>query len=179
MNSSIKKVGLLRTVSTAGAPHLEELLRRNTSITALGLVRCELGGAAIHLAEGLRTNTTLTDILFASNQFLPGDYSNLDGALAVNKALRYLALQNLATVAQVNKDLEAAQHLASALKVNETLVNLSLCNVGLCPFGVKAISDALKTNRSLTSLDLTSNEIGSNGGGLLVEAQVQPAPDQA
>ena len=170
VSSSIKRVVLQKIVSTAGASHLEELFRRSATITALWLIQCKLGGAAIHLAEGLRTNTTLTEIAFASNLFRLGDYLHLAGALAVNKALRHLAFRNLATVAQVDMDLEAAQQLASALKVNQTLVNLALANVGLCPLGVKAISDAFQPNRTLRSLDLMSNEIGSSGGGLLVEA---------
>ncbi|KAG0077399.1 hypothetical protein BGZ93_003712, partial [Podila epicladia] len=63
-----------------------------------------------------------------------------------------------------------AQALSEALKTNSTLVTLELRGNMLGDDGAQALSEALKANSSLATLDLRDNEIGSNGAQALSEA---------
>ncbi|KAK5809251.1 hypothetical protein F5H01DRAFT_394807 [Linnemannia elongata] len=60
--------------------------------------------------------------------------------------------------------------LAEALKTNSTLTTLNLENNLIGFDGAKALAEALKTNKALTTLNLRLNSIGSYGAMALAEA---------
>ncbi|KAF9536772.1 hypothetical protein EC957_009735, partial [Mortierella hygrophila] len=60
--------------------------------------------------------------------------------------------------------------LADALKTNSTLTTLDLRGNSIGSDGAKALAEALKTNSILTTLDLGGNSIGSDGAKALAEA---------
>ncbi|KAK3819060.1 MAG: hypothetical protein J3R72DRAFT_529307 [Linnemannia gamsii] len=60
--------------------------------------------------------------------------------------------------------------LAEALKTNSTLTTLNLRGNSIGHNGAKALAEALKTNSTLTTLDLWNNSIGSDGAKALAEA---------
>ncbi|KAF9176758.1 hypothetical protein BGZ50_009716 [Haplosporangium sp. Z 11] len=60
--------------------------------------------------------------------------------------------------------------LADALKTNSTLTTLDLRNNSIGDNGAQALSEALKINSTLTTLDLSANSIGDNGAVALSEA---------
>ncbi|KAG9069785.1 hypothetical protein KI688_009110 [Linnemannia hyalina] len=60
--------------------------------------------------------------------------------------------------------------LANALKTNSTLTTLDLGSKSIGDNGAKALADALKANLTLTTLDLRSNSIGDNGAKALARA---------
>ncbi|KAG9061903.1 hypothetical protein KI688_007054 [Linnemannia hyalina] len=60
--------------------------------------------------------------------------------------------------------------LTEALKTNSTLTTLDLESNSIGSNGAKALAEALKTNSFLTTLDLESNSIGENGAQALAEA---------
>ncbi|KAF9536368.1 hypothetical protein EC957_011235, partial [Mortierella hygrophila] len=62
------------------------------------------------------------------------------------------------------------QALSEALKTNKTLTTLDLAYNSIGPNGAQVLSEALKTNRTLINLDLSSNSIGSDGAKALAEA---------
>jgi Ran GTPase-activating protein (RanGAP) involved in mRNA processing and transport len=53
--------------------------------------------------------------------------------------------------------------IADSLKENKTLTYLNLCSNDIGPKGAKVIADSLKENKTLNSLCLEFNKIGSNG----------------
>lgn len=72
-----------------------------------------------------------------------------------------------------NKISEAgAQKLGNLLASNQVLVNLDLSCLGITEGILKRLCDGLASNRSLRSLNLSKNGIGSWGGALLSEACV-------
>src|SRR5436190_1581627 len=64
----------------------------------------------------------------------------------------------------------AAETLADALKVNQTLTKLYLTYNLIGDAGAETLADALKVNRTLTVLYLGSNQIGGAGAETLADA---------
>ncbi|KAF9352239.1 hypothetical protein BGX26_009906 [Mortierella sp. AD094] len=62
------------------------------------------------------------------------------------------------------------QRLAETLKTNSTLTTLDLRSNSIGGNGAQALFETLKTNSTLTTLDLRSNSIGDNGAQVLSEA---------
>ena len=60
--------------------------------------------------------------------------------------------------------------LSQALKVNTSLTSLDLCWNCIGYEGAHSLSEALRVNTSLTSLDLRFNSIGDEGANSLSEA---------
>ncbi|KAG0041328.1 hypothetical protein BGZ89_007519, partial [Linnemannia elongata] len=60
--------------------------------------------------------------------------------------------------------------LAKALKTNSTLTTLDLQGNSIGDDGAKALAEALKTNSTLTTLNLYNNSIGDDGAKALAEA---------
>ncbi|KFH63132.1 hypothetical protein MVEG_11169 [Podila verticillata NRRL 6337] len=60
--------------------------------------------------------------------------------------------------------------LSETLKTNSTLTSLDLHSNSIGDNGAAALSEALKTNSTLTTLDLRGNSIGDNGAQALGEA---------
>ncbi|CAF4821771.1 unnamed protein product [Rotaria sp. Silwood1] len=58
---------------------------------------------------------------------------------------------------------KGAQHLADALKTNKTLTTLSLQNNGIGDIGAEFLANALSYSSTLTTLDLSRNEITGRG----------------
>ncbi|KAG0378852.1 hypothetical protein BGX24_002642, partial [Mortierella sp. AD032] len=60
--------------------------------------------------------------------------------------------------------------LAETLKTNSTLTTLNLRSNSIGEYGAMALAEALKTNSALTTLELIGNSIGGNGAVALAEA---------
>ncbi|KAF9933676.1 hypothetical protein BGZ67_004171 [Mortierella alpina] len=65
---------------------------------------------------------------------------------------------------------EKITDLAETLKTNSTLTTLDLRSNAIGDSGAKALGEALKTNSTLTTLDLTNNSIGDDGAKALGKA---------
>ncbi|KFH71343.1 hypothetical protein MVEG_01643 [Podila verticillata NRRL 6337] len=63
-----------------------------------------------------------------------------------------------------------AQALSEALKINSTLTTLNLRSNFIGDDGAQALAEALKTNSTLSVLDLSDNSIGNYGVQALSEA---------
>jgi len=60
-------------------------------------------------------------------------------------------------------DANRAQLLSDALKSNTTLTTLDLSHNSIGDSGAESLSDALKSNSTLTTLYLNNNSIGDSG----------------
>ena len=104
--------------------------------------------------EGLWLNNNR--ISFADNRFT--------GALAANRTLRHLRLEN-------NRiDAAGAAYLALALKTNDTLKVIGLRNNRIGDQGAKSVADALIFNKSLENILLSNNGIGDEGAKNLADS---------
>ncbi|ORZ15542.1 hypothetical protein BCR41DRAFT_422308 [Lobosporangium transversale] len=77
-------------------------------------------------------------------------------------------LQKL-TIEMKPREIDAILELSEALKTNKTLTTLDLMCNRIGDKGVMALSEGLKANRTLTTLDLMGNSIGKEGALALLE----------
>jgi Ran GTPase-activating protein (RanGAP) involved in mRNA processing and transport len=158
-------------------------LAQNSSLTCLVLSENSIGDVgACAIADALKTNTTLRSLSFGCNGITKTGASAIWQALAVNSTLTYLSIScnYLRSILPAARILAASQlHtiellgcglkdadcivIADALKhgVSWKVVNLQLNNLE-CAAG-QALGEALMTNTSLTSLDVSSNKLGAGG----------------
>jgi hypothetical protein len=68
------------------------------------------------------------------------------------------------------QSVEGASALADALKVNKSLTSINLDYNQIGAEGASALADALKMNRTLKSINLCVNAIGNEGASALADA---------
>jgi len=141
---------------------LAEALKSNRSLKKLDLRRNRFGPAGgVALAGALKVNIALTDLNLCGGSDLT-DIKELAEALKSNRSLSKLNLS-------YNKfGAAGGVALAGALKVNVALTNLVLFNCNLTD--IKELAEALKSNRSLSKLDLSGNAFGPAGVAALAGA---------
>lgn len=106
------------------------------------------------------------DILAIGGLSLPRNYHDL---LKANSFKWYSGHPRYRVIPHFGR---LARPFSEALKYNTTLNSLFLSNANykMGPLGTEALSDALKVNKSLTNLDLRSNQIGASGAKALSDA---------
>src|SRR2546423_853462 len=70
----------------------------------------------------------------------------------------------------IGQNPDEAKYISDALKSNSTITTLYLNDNNIDPDGAKYISDALKSNSTLTTLDLNKNNIGPDGAKYISDA---------
>ncbi|KAL1512428.1 hypothetical protein AB1Y20_005683 [Prymnesium parvum] len=180
-------------IGDEGAAHIAETLKTNTTLTSLHLHNNRIGAeGAAHIAEALKTNATLTSLHLDDNRIGGEGAAHIAEALKTNATLTSLHLD------ENNIGAEGAAHIAEALKTNATLTSLHLDGapplrrrdrhathptaLRHCPAlplshtqnnigaeGAAHIAEALKTNTSLTSLNLRGTNIGAEGAAHIAE----------
>jgi hypothetical protein len=66
--------------------------------------------------------------------------------------------------------IDGVKALADALKVNSTITSINLSYNNVDVDGAKALADALKVNSTITSIDLSDNNVGDDGAKALADA---------
>jgi hypothetical protein len=66
--------------------------------------------------------------------------------------------------------IDGAKALADALKVNSTITSINLSNNNVGVDGAKALAAALKVNSTITSINLSNNNVGVDGAKALADA---------
>lgn len=138
-------------------------LATNTALTCLWLSLGRIGSDPVKvLADAVANNTTLEELSLPSNDLCKEGIGALSGMLKTTETLTHLSLA-------YNKiDLSGLLALTSALKVNSSLQSLNLkCCSGMDP---SAFADALAENTSIVELNLIGNRIGSGGARALSKA---------
>ncbi|CAF3074282.1 unnamed protein product [Rotaria sp. Silwood2] len=137
-------------------PSLWTSIFTDTRLRRLSLIDLQLYESdAQILAKYLREQIYLIELTF--NSVLLHVYSFdhiLNEGLQKNKSIQNLTLTNL-------DNIDAAT-IASLIKHNNTIEYLSLTNDDISPAGGELIADALGTNSTLISLDLSDNRISEN-----------------
>ena len=161
------------------------VLRLNTPLTALDLSGNALdveGG--VRLAEALRANTHLVSLKLRDCRLTVTDESVADHtALAALYQVLKQPSCSIQTLSLAGNDLandadgNGASALAETLYYNTSITELSLAKCFVSLQGLtgsasrkvhEAIAKVLTSNSSLTSLDLSENNLGSCGGGKIV-----------
>ena len=160
---TLKRIDIQSNLIKEGGVALGKGLAASTSLTELELSDCALGdegGAAV--LEALRGNTTLQVLKMSDNKLSAG----------VAPALRAIGESTSLTQLDLSENKlgpDACADLAAGIAKNASLRELELnyCALGA---GCAALGDALKSNSTLTSLQLNDNGIMKVEAALLRDA---------
>jgi hypothetical protein len=147
----VRELNLLSTsLGAEGARVLSKALASNRSLLDLDLGRNDLGDAgAAALATALAKNAALLTLYLGGNAIGPAGAASLSAALEANSTLSKLELGSNAIGDK------GAQSLAEVLaKKNVTLRFLGLGFNSIADTGADALAAALKSNATLTTLNL-------------------------
>ncbi|KAL1520434.1 hypothetical protein AB1Y20_022017 [Prymnesium parvum] len=181
-------------IGAEGAAHIAEALKTNATLTSIHLYGNKIGAeGAAHIAEALKTNTTLTSLDLYGNNIGAEGAAHIAEALKTNATLTSFNLKSAPPLRRrdrhatyptarrpclalplshtlINIGAEGAAHIAEALKTNATLTSLDLAANDIGAEGAAHIAEALKTNTTLTSLHLYGNKIEAEGAAHIAEA---------
>ncbi|CAF3159928.1 unnamed protein product, partial [Rotaria socialis] len=194
INKSLTKLRLFTNqISDIGAQHLADALRTNTTLTDLELHGNLIGtGGLEHLADALRTNKTLNVLTMYGNKVKDQEAGFIADKLKTNekmepqiRKINEIPHTNPKLTEMITKNINAAtvqfqsQNLNDQdmklvanelLQVNKTLTRLDLYTNQIGDSGAQYLGEALKTNKSLTLLQLQTNQIGDSGAQYLADA---------
>ena len=179
-------------ICSEGAAALAEVIRASHSLTHLSLRNAGVHDLeAIVIGKALQSNCTLTHLTLAENQIHDLGAIVLANSLNSNRSLQYVDLsdngvgdsgaQELARVLRSNSSLtfldlsnplrsednvKPVLTLDSVSEIHQHFVRCDLIGAS----GASSLARALRSNRSLTYLDFSFNEIGKAGAAALGEA---------
>jgi Ran GTPase-activating protein (RanGAP) involved in mRNA processing and transport len=131
---------------------LSKLLRRNGNIQFLSLYGAKIGDASCaELGHALAANCQLSHLTLQNNQLTAVGVEALANALHLNSHLRELNLSDN----WLMRD-DGALALARMLQRNNTIESLNISNCSLKNDGVRALTEALRENKSLRKLSAKS-----------------------
>ena len=165
MNKILQKLDICsNSISDDGAAAISDGLKCNISLQELNMSLNKITSeGAKMIGEAIKVNTTLQKLNIANNSISD------DGAAAISDGLKCnISLQELDT-SYNNITSKGAKMIAEAIKVNKTLQKLNIAN-SIYDYGADAISDGLKCNISLQELDMSYNNITSEGAKMIAEA---------
>lgn len=188
INTTLTKLDLSdNAIGASGARFLSKAIKINASLTTLNLSCCKITCEArpevprrpyeirtipISLQEG---RCTLPEALKKLDEFCTGMDETMDdyGVFSLSESLKTnTTLTNLNLQGNNRSDCITPFYLSEIVKTNATLTTLNLASNDLRYFGSKCLSLALRTNGTLTSLDLTRSYIDAEAlsEGLKVNA---------
>ncbi|CAE7566212.1 NLRC3 [Symbiodinium sp. KB8] len=188
--TSISLHGAWIDIGVEGCKAICEALKRNSRLTHINLEQNDIGDeGAQAIADALKSNSTLTRIQLASNRIGNEGGKAICEALKTNSSLASISLEGNNDISeQVLAEIETRclleapeaakawtgrvriEAICEALKTNSTLTSISLESNDIRDEGAEAIAEALKTNSTLTSINLEDNEIGLEGAEALAKA---------
>ncbi|CAE7340284.1 NLRC3 [Symbiodinium sp. CCMP2456] len=204
-NSTLTSINLEgNRIGEAGGKAIGEALKSNSTLTSIQLAyNCidDEGGKAI--GEALKSNSTLTSINLAGNDIseqvlaemqksclltdswsaeaastAPAPEAGMDwtGKVRIEELAERLKVRcnpsklNLEGSGLLVGIVEQVEAIAEALKTNSTLTSINLAWYFIGEGGAKAICEALKCNSTLTSINLEHNDINAEGGKAIGQA---------
>jgi Ran GTPase-activating protein (RanGAP) involved in mRNA processing and transport len=140
---------------------LAKALWGNTTITCLDLSSNNLNDhAGAYLARILKKNRTIKKLELDNNLLGPSSTLAFGNSLKVNTTLKYLSLDsNPISGTSATRDNSGTKALAEALRVNKTLTSLNLWRTGISAVAGNALASAIEHNDSLLFCDVGHNFI--------------------
>jgi len=147
-------------VNSITARSLAKAMWVNSTITCLELSSNNLNDhAGSYLARTLTRNKTLKKIELDNNKLGSKSLLAFGESMKANTSLLYLSLDSNPIFSSTNDDIKGAQALSEALKVNKTLTSLNLWRTGMKATDGELLADALGHNKSILFLDIGHNNV--------------------
>ena len=145
-------------VNSISARSLAKAMWVNDTITCLDLSSNDLNDhSGTYLARILKRNNTLKKLELDNNNLGPKSCQAFGDSLASNTSIVYLSLDSNPIV--TDHDLNGLKSLTEALKVNRTLTSLNLWRTGIKENGGKILAAALEENPTILFCDIGHNSI--------------------
>ena len=147
-------------VNSVTARSLAKAMWVNTTITCLELSSNNLNDhAGSYIARTLTRNKTLRKIELDNNNLGPKSLLAFGESLKTNSSLVYLSLDSNPIFSALNDDVKGVRALADALKSNKTLTSLNLWRTGVKAFDGELLASALDSNKTILFLDIGHNNV--------------------
>jgi hypothetical protein len=145
-------------VSSISARSLAKAMWANNTITCLDLSSNELNDhAGSYIAAILKRNYSLKKIELDNNHLGVKTCQAFGESLAKNTSLAYLSLDS--NPLGNESDHTGIKYLSDALKVNKTLTSLNLWRTGISASGGSILASAIEENTTLLFCDIGQNNI--------------------
>jgi hypothetical protein len=157
---NVVKQSIRIDINSITARSLAKAMLMNNTITCLELSSHNLKDhAGSYIARTLIRNTTLKKIELDNNSLGLNSLLAFGESLKVNKSLVYLSLDSNPIFASTTDNSKGITALCDALKSNKTLTSLNLWRTGLRPVDGEMLASALCHNSSLLFLDIGHNNV--------------------
>ena len=145
-------------LNSTNARSLAKAMWANDTVTCLDLSSNDLSDhSGSYLARILQKNTTLKKMELDNNQLGPKSCIAFGESLLTNKSLIYLSIDSNPLC--TNNDVTGIECLSNALKSNNTLTNLNLWRTGINAKGGEILASAIEQNSSILCCDVSHNDI--------------------
>ena len=146
-------------VNSISARSLTKAMWANSTITCLDLSSNELNDhAGSYLARILKRNSTIKKIELDNNKLGPKTCQAFGESLKLNSSLVYLSLDSN-PIAGLSEDSSGIKAIAEALRVNKTLTSINLWRTGIPAAAGLALANAVDENSTLLFCDVGHNSI--------------------
>lgn len=146
------------SVNSVSARSLAKAMWVNNTITCLDLSSNDLNDhAGTYLARILKRNSTLKKIELDNNKLGPKSCQAFGESLMTNTSVVYLSLDSNPIV--TDADPNGFKTLADSLRTNRTLTSLNLWRTGITENAGKILSSAIDENHTLLFCDIGHNGI--------------------
>jgi hypothetical protein len=145
-------------VNSISARSLAKAMWVNDTITCLDLSSNDLNDhAGTYIARILKRNSTLRKLELDNNNLGPKSCQAFGEALMSNTSITYLSLDSNPIVSET--EINGLKALTEALKVNRTLTSINLWRTGIKENGGKLLATALEENPTILFCDIGHNAI--------------------
>jgi hypothetical protein len=145
-------------VNSISARSLAKAMWVNDTITCLDLSHNNLNDhAGCYLARILKQNNTLRKIELDNNKLGPKSCNAFGESLLVNTSLTYLSLDS--NTIMTYHDQEGIKALSDAIRTNKSLTSINLFRTGISATGGVVLADGVEENDTLLFCDIGHNGI--------------------
>ena len=160
IKQNIVKQSIRIDLNSITARSLAKAMLMNNTITCLELSSHNLNDhAGSYIARTLIRNTTLKKIELDNNNLGIKSLLAFGESLKSNKSLVYLSLDSNPIFSSTTNDVKGITALCDALRSNTTLTSLNLWRTGLRPIDGELLASALCHSSSLLFLDIGHNNV--------------------
>ena len=158
VKDNLVKASLRIEVNSITARSLAKAMWVNDTITCLDLSSIDLNDhAGCYLARILKHNNTLRKIELDNNKLGPKACFAFGESLLTNTSLKYLSLDSNPIVTY--QDQNGLRALSDALRMNNTLTSLNLWRCGISMGGGSTLASGIEDNNTLLFCDVGHNNI--------------------
>jgi len=171
VNKALRHLRISSALATAeDATALAHALEVNVTLQSLDISGSSPGVLGLRaLARALAQNTTLAELGLASVICNATDAQEVAKGLATNQGLETLDLTNSRFAPKLLGP-SGVRYLTKALKLNRFLQSLNLTNSICTVEDAAEFGEAIRANRTLTTLDISGNELNELALTCLVDA---------